>query len=269
MSIQVQEVLERYTKVNNEVIKDDSLSWQAKGLYTYMVSNRCDWKFSQEEVSRHAKNGLDSTRAAWKELVNAGWIYSERERTEDGKLGGWNHTVLVDRGSFCIERGITIESITGKSNLGESKTGKTIIGKPNLGKTNLGKSNTNNNQAIINTNNNNKQLKERERTDSLFSSLDVFLFFVEQYQKLDMGKDVGGQVAAIKQLDKLSTQELIDARAGISSLVTRKYIDKQRGDFVAQLPTVGKWVRERRWEDASLLATVNNDDADEWDASGF
>jgi hypothetical protein len=89
-SISLEEDL--YTIVNNEVLKDSSLSMQAKGLYAYLRSNSAGWKIYKSEVYNHFSNGRDAINSAWRELVNNGWLLSDRV-IENGKFSGWNHTV--------------------------------------------------------------------------------------------------------------------------------------------------------------------------------
>lgn len=81
-----------YTIVNNDVLKDKTLSMQAKGLYAYLRSNSKDWKLYKTEVYNHFTNGRDAINKAWKELVDQGWIVSKRIKTE-GKMDGWHHEV--------------------------------------------------------------------------------------------------------------------------------------------------------------------------------
>jgi hypothetical protein len=81
-----------FTIVNNEVLKDPTLSMAAKGLYSYVMSNADSWKIYKTELINHFSNGKDSIDRAWNELKKAGWLTSEKLRGEDKRFCGWQHT---------------------------------------------------------------------------------------------------------------------------------------------------------------------------------
>lgn len=76
-----------FTTINNHIVRDDSLSWKARGLFTYLWSLPEDWNFYASEVTKHAPDGGDSTRTGLKELENAGYLERSREVKENGQLG--------------------------------------------------------------------------------------------------------------------------------------------------------------------------------------
>lgn len=63
-----------YTTINNTGLKDKRLSWKAKGILAYILTLPDDWVFYREELSRHAKDGLDSLRTGMKELKEYGYL---------------------------------------------------------------------------------------------------------------------------------------------------------------------------------------------------
>ena len=83
-----------YTVIGNEAAQDSSLSWKAKGLLVYLLSLPRDWNIRLSELARHATDGIDSTRKAMDELLNAGYIQrGARIRKPDGKLGDYVYLV--------------------------------------------------------------------------------------------------------------------------------------------------------------------------------
>ncbi len=86
-----------FTIVNNELLKDATLSMQAKGLYAYVMSNAENFKIYKRELEKHFSNGRDSIDRAWKELVDAGWLKSEKVTNENSQFIGWNHTFYDSR----------------------------------------------------------------------------------------------------------------------------------------------------------------------------
>ena len=83
-----------YTVIGNEAAQDSSLSWKAKGLLVYLLSLPRDWNIRLSELARHATDGIDSTRKAMDELLNAGYIQrGARIRKPDGRLGDYVYLV--------------------------------------------------------------------------------------------------------------------------------------------------------------------------------
>ncbi|WP_423348502.1 DnaD domain protein [Lactiplantibacillus plantarum] len=75
-----------YTVIDNRIIRDESLSWKAKGVFAYLWSMPDDWEFYETEVMTHAKDGRDSLRSAIKELQDAHYMRRTRSRNEKGQV---------------------------------------------------------------------------------------------------------------------------------------------------------------------------------------
>ncbi|WP_318766745.1 DnaD domain-containing protein [Lactiplantibacillus carotarum] len=75
-----------YTVIDNKMIRDESLSWKAKGVFAYLWSMPDDWEFYETEVMTHAKDGRDSLRGAIKELQDAHYMRRTRVRNEKGQV---------------------------------------------------------------------------------------------------------------------------------------------------------------------------------------
>ena len=78
-----------FTITNNQLIRDDRLSWKARGIFTYLWSMSDGWDFRVNEVSRHAKDGRDSLRAGLKELEEYGYLKRQYKQSNGGKLDGY------------------------------------------------------------------------------------------------------------------------------------------------------------------------------------
>ena len=63
-----------YSVINNTGLKDKRLSWKAKGILAYILTLPDDWVFYREELSQHAKDGINSLRAGMQELKEYGYI---------------------------------------------------------------------------------------------------------------------------------------------------------------------------------------------------
>lgn len=81
-----------FTTVDNTCLRDESLSWRAKGLFCYLMSLPDDWKISRNEIRKHATEGRQAMDTAFKELIQAGYIHKEPNH-ENGRLNGWNYDV--------------------------------------------------------------------------------------------------------------------------------------------------------------------------------
>lgn len=81
-----------FTLIPNDALQDKKLSWQAKGLLGYLLSLPSDWVVYVSELDKNATNGRESSRGAFKELQDAGYILSVR--IFEGNLAkGWSHIV--------------------------------------------------------------------------------------------------------------------------------------------------------------------------------
>ncbi|MED4969708.1 DnaD domain protein [Parageobacillus toebii] len=75
-----------YVVMNKTALHDPRLSWKAKGLHAYMLSMPDDWKFYDDELEKHAKDGKDALKSAIKELKQYGYMRRERRQNEQGKF---------------------------------------------------------------------------------------------------------------------------------------------------------------------------------------
>lgn len=75
-----------FTVISNNVIKDETLSWKAKGIFAYLWSMPDDWDFYETEVSKHATDGRDSLRSGLKELEDKGYLTRKRARNDKGQV---------------------------------------------------------------------------------------------------------------------------------------------------------------------------------------
>jgi hypothetical protein len=86
MSIIRVEKNKNYTTMNNHVLRDKSLSWQAKGIAAYLLSMPDDWNLNSRHLSTASRNGVDSVRTILNELVSAGYLVRNMHRNSDGQF---------------------------------------------------------------------------------------------------------------------------------------------------------------------------------------
>lgn len=74
-------------------LRDVRLSWKAKGLLAYLISLPDDWKIHERELTKHSKDGRDSTRSAMKELIENGYVVRQQLRGNAGQFGEFETVV--------------------------------------------------------------------------------------------------------------------------------------------------------------------------------
>ncbi|PGE40400.1 DNA-binding protein, partial [Bacillus thuringiensis] len=80
--------------IHNTPLRDENLSWRAKGLLAYMLSLPDDWTFHATELSQHAKDSEKTTTSTLKELKKAGYLKRYPiQNSETGKISHWETIV--------------------------------------------------------------------------------------------------------------------------------------------------------------------------------
>lgn len=124
-----------YTVINNTVLKDERLSWKAKGVFCYLLSLPEDWVIYQSELLKHSTDGRESLRNAINELEEYGYLIIDKKRDEKGHFTAIYK--IIENPNEKTESGKT-ES---ENPTRENRHGKTESEKPTLLNTN--KQNTN------------------------------------------------------------------------------------------------------------------------------
>ena len=75
-----------FTMISNVGLKDNRLSFKAKGLLSYMLTLPDDWIFYESEIVNHATDGKQSVRTGMKELEKFGYLVKEQKRNSKGKF---------------------------------------------------------------------------------------------------------------------------------------------------------------------------------------
>lgn len=83
---------ENFTIIDNDYLKDENLSFKAKGILTYFLSLPGDWVIYFDEIITHSKDGIRSFRSGIDELIKEGYIRRYPIR-EDGVIVRWETEV--------------------------------------------------------------------------------------------------------------------------------------------------------------------------------
>jgi hypothetical protein len=73
-----------FTIVQNEIVRNPSLSFKARGLLIYLLSMPADWSSSSTNLARMAPDGRESIRTGMRELHDAGFMVTTKRQTESG-----------------------------------------------------------------------------------------------------------------------------------------------------------------------------------------
>ncbi|MCR1878957.1 conserved phage C-terminal domain-containing protein [Limosilactobacillus reuteri] len=147
----------RFTTVDNTVLNDESVTWKAKGLFTYLWSKPDNWNYSVKEVSRHAKDGRDSTSDGVQELEAHGYL----KREQINKKGSFGSSIWTLSERPIFKKQIKNDKPT-TPNTDNPLPEEPLTGKPSTDLPMTEKSSTENpallNTDIQNTDNTNKRL---------------------------------------------------------------------------------------------------------------
>lgn len=83
---------ENFTIIDNDYLRDENLSFKAKGILTYFLSLPGDWVIYFDEIITHSKDGIRSFRSGIDELIKEGYIRRYPIR-EDGVIVRWETEV--------------------------------------------------------------------------------------------------------------------------------------------------------------------------------
>ena len=75
------------------VLWDESLSWKAKGIASYLLAHANAWEISITDLVRRGPDGESAVRSGINELIKAGYIDRQAERNNDGTIARWVYTL--------------------------------------------------------------------------------------------------------------------------------------------------------------------------------
>lgn len=81
-----------FTIIDNQVIRDSRLSYRARGILAWILSQPDDWRTDYKSIAREGKEGESAVRTALKELRDAGYIQQIRRQADRGR---WETINLV------------------------------------------------------------------------------------------------------------------------------------------------------------------------------
>lgn len=83
-----------FTVLSNELLRDNSLTWEARGLLAYLLSQSESWEVSVKHlVNQSPKASRDKVYRIINELVEAGYILRLEVRGRNGQIVGTDYEV--------------------------------------------------------------------------------------------------------------------------------------------------------------------------------
>ena len=88
------ELKENYTVLRNELLQDESLSWEARGMLCYLLSKPQDWTVSKKDLENSSPASDYVVSRILKELEDKRYIRRKKKRNDKGQ---WEwHTWVFD-----------------------------------------------------------------------------------------------------------------------------------------------------------------------------
>ena len=82
-----------FVMIDQRIAEDETLSWGAKGLMSYLLGLPDDWQIRVADLVHHSRDGKTAVRSALRELEAHGYIV--RERLTDPRTGRFTGTRLT------------------------------------------------------------------------------------------------------------------------------------------------------------------------------
>ena len=76
-----------FTVIPNRILRDEHLSYRARGLLAYLLSQPPDWKISSRRLMVATAEGRDAIRTALRELITVGYLDLIRTQDDAGRWG--------------------------------------------------------------------------------------------------------------------------------------------------------------------------------------
>ncbi len=249
---------DNFTTISNELLRDQRLSYEARGMLAELLSRPDNWQLSVTQLRKSGNLGREKIARMLKEIEQAGYIRRQRARGPDGHFSGseyvvFDHQPEIQPGEDSpneenqdphTESRVSEPSVLEKPEVG--KPGEP--GKPTVGKTgSIRKTDSvRNTERVRKTDKQRKEMSEAHASDGNHAGspqrryeypLEFEIFWLRYPSKKNMSK-----VDTYDEWVKLTFEEKRDA---IRSLPA--YADFRQSQDISVKHAVG-FLKGRRWE---------------------
>ena len=207
-----------FTTMPNAWIRDERISFKAKGLLQYLLSHNIGYGLTIAQIERQTKDGTASIRSALDELVDAGYLTTEHTKDVRGYNSGLRYELLNPE---CENPSLENPSLENPS-----LENRTAYKKTNIKE---------------NNNKENKDIRTNARIEREFES-----FYNLYPRKVARGRAKAAYVKALKRTDP---ETLI---AGLQNWVDKTQITDKR--FI---PHPDAWLNADRWLDEDFTTIID------------
>ena len=231
---------ENFTIIDNFVLQNINLSWEARGFLVYLLSLPNDWSFTVRGLMKQTGSSKSTILRLMNELKAAGYIKLVKNKDKDGRFTSSSWHIYES----AFESHISQKRNTAKTEHGENGTrSERNTVKPESGFTERGENgtiqSTNNNKVLnIQSTKENKTLKKE---DGVLSEAEkLFLDFWSVYPKK---VDKKGAFRAFKNIPKLKETYPAIMRALEIQKASQQWM-KDNGQYI---PNPTTYIHQERW----------------------
>lgn len=141
-----------FTNTSNQLIRDESLTWKARGIFNYLWSQANEWQFYVSEVAQHSKDGERALKSGLLELEEHGYLKRVNRHSKTGNFDGLDW-ILDDMGELNRQEQ---NAVDGKMSENQPKNVQNASGAKRVQR----KTRPTQNSRLRNNNNKNYQYKE-------------------------------------------------------------------------------------------------------------
>ena len=105
---------DHFTQIPNDWLRDNRLSFKARGILAMLMSHRQGWSLSINTIANQNQEGKDAVRSAIQELENLGYLY--RTQVNEGGRFGESIWVTQDPSDLPMTENPTTDNPTTKNN---------------------------------------------------------------------------------------------------------------------------------------------------------
>jgi hypothetical protein len=104
-----------YAKITNKLLRDKNISWKAKGIISYLLSNADGWKLYASDIINNGREGKKAVYSALQELMKFGYL--QRKIIRKGNLIK-NYLYIINEEP--IKKNLTLSKVV-KQNIAKQK----------------------------------------------------------------------------------------------------------------------------------------------------